>query len=65
MDCLNKDVEKSEYEKCVLCGGVTTVLKETSVEKRDEKFSFGGAGDVCGQCKKTIQPGEEFEKETW
>ena len=55
----------SRYEKCVLCGGETTILKEIFVEGRDERLFFGGVGEVCGPCKKTISPGEEFEKEIW
>ena len=55
----------SRYEKCVLCGGETTVLKETHIDERGEKSSLGGAGEVCGLCKRTIQPSEEFEKEMW
>ena len=38
----------SEYEICVLCGGLTDVLRDCPIEERKNYVS--GGGQLCNEC---------------
>ena len=38
----------SAYERCVLCGGITNVLKTTPVDQREDYIPDGG--QLCHHC---------------
>jgi len=43
----NKNVEEI-YERCVICGELTEVLRETPINERD--FYVVGCGQLCFTC---------------
>ncbi len=38
----------NEYEKCVICGTVTDVMKDTPIAERQEYIE--GTGQLCQKC---------------
>ena len=52
----NENVEEI-YERCVICGELTEVLRETPINERD--FYVVGCGQLCFDCyRKTCEASE-------
>ena len=49
----SKDPHAEKYERCVLCGAITTIPISTPVDQR-ENYEIG-MGQLCADCASTLK----------
>ena len=47
----------SDYERCVLCGNLTNVKKNTPLEYRPHYVI--GAGEICEECAEQLKENDD------
>ena len=53
------DSDRNSFERCVLCGAVTDVLRQQPVSER--KCYVPGAGQLCSDCCMELYGTDNFE----
>jgi hypothetical protein len=49
----DRALDDDDFEKCVLCGARTTVLKTTPIQERN--YYIEGVGQLCESCAIELQ----------
>lgn len=51
-ECISSKSEDTVFERCVICGELTSVRKDTHVDLRDNYET--GLGQMCYKCSKAV-----------